>query len=422
MRVYFLCLLYLLASSAHAQIAQVEAGALTHFDADTGEVPNVSTPTSGNLIMVVSNADDDDATFTVAETGFNDDIVSVGTLATASSGLIATKISDETEAANLTVNATGNAVADMNGQTFELSGINTTTPIGDTQDCGNVQNVAPYPAMDCSVTVAEGDWCYNFFHKEGGGTTFTGPPAGWTLVIDPEDVIMSTNEKMGLARRDSTSAGTCTFPAGGWESNFTGTDWRGATFVVQIASAAGEFDVTPAVASQTATAYTIDGSLDAAGTVDMVACPKDQTAPTIAQVQAGDCTGDVAAMATATASPAMTPFDFSEVLTLANGFRIADLYITDGTNLTTLADEELDCPASSNCVTLSGAPMTDPLQLTDCTTGDLVRIDSLTTPDGFATNIETDGSIQYFAGGDESRQFMDGDCYDVSAEALDLYD
>lgn len=118
-------------------------------------------------------------------------------------------------------------------------------------------------------------------------------------------------------------------------------------------STAGVYDTAPTVTSQTTTAFTVTGSLDASGTVDAVACLKDQTAPTIAQVQAGDCTGDVAAKATATQSPSMSPFDFSLVLTPSNcaGFAFAcpvyDIYVTDGTTLTTLVDEYLDDP--SNC-------------------------------------------------------------------------
>ena len=117
------------------------------------------------------------------------------------------------------------------------------------------------------------------------------------------------------------------------------------TIALSPAGSAGEYDTAPTVASQTATAYTITGSLDASGTVDAVACLKDQTAPTIAQVQAGDCTGDVAAEDTDTDSPASGPFDFSLTLTPTDAFPIYDLYVTDGTTLTTLADEMLDPPS-----------------------------------------------------------------------------
>jgi len=118
------------------------------------------------------------------------------------------------------------------------------------------------------------------------------------------------------------------------------------TWAIKPAGGSGVYDTAPTVASQTATAYTITGSLDASGTVDSVACLKDQTAPTIAQVQAGDCTGDVAAEDTDTDSPASGPFDFSLTLTPTDAFPIYDLYVTDGTTLTTLADEMLDPPTT----------------------------------------------------------------------------
>ena len=138
----------------------------------------------------------------------------------------------------------------------------------------------------------------------------------------------------------STSVGTAAL-------TITSEQWHAHTFVVGEASAGGGvYDTTPTVASQTATAYTITGSLDASGTVDAVACLKDQTAPTIAQVQAGDCTGDVAAEDTDTDSPASGPFDFSLALTPTDAFPIYDLYVTDGTTLTTLAEEMLDPPTT----------------------------------------------------------------------------
>jgi hypothetical protein len=110
--------------------------------------------------------------------------------------------------------------------------------------------------------------------------------------------------------------------------------------------AGAEYDTAPTVTAQSTTAYTVTGSLDGAGTVHGVACHKDQTAPTIAQVQAGDCTGDVDAEAADTDSPSTGDFDFSLTLTPTTAYPVFDIYVTDGTTLTTLADEFLDPPST----------------------------------------------------------------------------
>lgn len=114
------------------------------------------------------------------------------------------------------------------------------------------------------------------------------------------------------------------------------------------AASAGAFDTTPGVSNRTSSAYTVTGSLSGAGDVDAVVCIKDQTAPTIVQVQAGDCTGGVDAKAVDDDSPAMAPYDFSLTLAPSDNpdFPVYDIYVTDGTTLTSLVDECLDPPAS----------------------------------------------------------------------------
>jgi hypothetical protein len=211
-------------------------------------------------------------------------------------------------------------------------------------------------------------------------------------------------------------------------------------FELVAAVSDGEFDVAAMVMAQSTTAYTITGSLDAAGTVDGVACLKDQTAPTIAQVQAGDCTGDVAAEATDTDSPSTGDFDFSLTLTPADSFPVYDLYVTDGTNLTTLADEFLDPPSTCGensdelCqfLSLTSVAGTSPIfDFNDAVTPDIASPDvviapTTTQPGDFALTIEADGDFEY--PGDDSRQsaqnisFYDVSAEDYHADTLDFWD
>lgn len=63
-------------------------------------------------------------------------------------------------------------------------------------------------------------------------------------------------------------------------------------------SAAATFTAGPTVGTVTTTTIPLTGTSDTNGTWVAVACPDGQTFPTVAQVLAGDCTGDVAAEAT----------------------------------------------------------------------------------------------------------------------------
>lgn len=233
---------------------------------------------------------------------------------------------------------------------------------------------------------------------------------------------------------ESDSPDSSTFAAGGGNADDDSVNiisdgngaQQGAACLVftQAAASAGEYDTDPDVDSQTATAYTISGSLDAAGDSYAVACLKDQTAPTAAQIAAGDCTGDADAEDKDSDSPSMGSFDVAHTLTPGTcpegtvACPIYDLYFTDDTSVVTRADEALDVPSGYNRATLTSVDGTSPFDGTDVATGDICTIDSLTSPDGYATTIEVDGTVSYVAGGDQSRQIIGAECYDVSGEEI----
>lgn len=195
----------------------------------------------------------------------------------------------------------------------------------------------------------------------------------------------------------------------------------GGPTVDDLVVADGEFDVTPSLASNTSTDSTITGSLDAAGTAHAVSCVYGRAAPTVANVQSGLCkdaagTGTEAALDTDTDAPSMGAFNFSLELGPGNGWPIHKWCVTDGATVV-CDDDLLDVPMGFNRAVLGAIDMTSPF-FGVLATGDILQIANSTTPNGYATDADEDGTIFYLAGGDTSRQFIDADAYDVSAGAL----
>lgn len=175
------------------------------------------------------------------------------------------------------------------------------------------------------------------------------------------------------------------------------------------------FTVNPTVTAQDTNDYTLGGTTSGSVTVSAAACAKDTTAPTIAQVVAGNCTGNVAALAAV-----------NEVWNGANDFilggalplKIYDLYATEGTNLVTLADEALDVPAGKERTTLTSVHATSPYAGSAVATGDICDTDAVTSPTSYVVTPSVDGTVEYAAGGDTSRQVIVADCHDISASAI----
>jgi len=187
------------------------------------------------------------------------------------------------------------------------------------------------------------------------------------------------------------------------------------------APAAGVFTVNPTVTAQDTNDYTLSGTTSAAVTVSAVACIKDSTAPTMAQVIAGDCTGDVNAIAAVSESwNGADSFILGGALTL----KIHDLYATDGTSLVTRADESLDPAAGKQRFTLSSLHSTSPYFGQGVAAGDICDVDTVTDPGAFVindaahTHDHLDGTVDYNGGGSTSRQLIDADCHDVSASII----
>lgn len=178
----------------------------------------------------------------------------------------------------------------------------------------------------------------------------------------------------------------------------------------------------PVVSAQSDTAYTIAKDLDGAGSTYAVACAKDSTAPTYAQVAAGNCTGDEAAIAAASGDGT------SATLALGSGLTrpIHDIYVvgTYGSQqsaVTTLADEMLDAPAGYQYDMLESISATSPCQeLNDIpisptiAAADVTKWSTTTSPSGYAFTAGTDCETQY-TDPSGSRQTATIAVYDTSA-------
>lgn len=183
-------------------------------------------------------------------------------------------------------------------------------------------------------------------------------------------------------------------------------------------STGGELTGAPTVTAQDTNDYTISGTTDGAVTIYAVACAKDSTAPSIAQVAAGNCTGDVAALAAVNES--WNGAD-SFILGGALPLKIYDLYVTDSTTLYTLADEQLDVAAGYERTILASVDATSPYFGTETAAGDYCDTEAVTSPDAFVVTPETDGTISYAAGGSTARQIILGNCHDLSESDIDSY-
>lgn len=189
------------------------------------------------------------------------------------------------------------------------------------------------------------------------------------------------------------------------------------------AAVAPTFSVSATVSAQDDNDYTLAYTASTVATFYAVACVKDSTAPSIAQVKAAHCTGDVAAQAAA--NEAVTGAD-TTVLGGSLTLPIYDLYavLSNGAGdsaLVTLADEMLDAPSGKQYVTLASISATswctdfNALATPDIAAVDILKIDLATSPSAFTWTQGTDCDGSYT--GDASRQSLTYDVYDASVGA-----
>lgn len=230
------------------------------------------------------------------------------------------------------------------------------------------------------------------------------------------------------------AATVSSWDSGGVTHNYTANGSGVAAQVLYLAFGgttvvAPTFSVAPTVSAQDTNDYTLSYTPSTSATFYAVACAKDSTAPTVAQVKAGNCTGDVAAIASA--NEAVTGAD-TTVLGGSLTYPIHDLYAVlsnagGDSTLATLADEMLDAPtgygpnalASSYTLlaSVSGTSWLADLNASitpDVAAGDVVKITTTTWPSAYAWTQSTDGNGNY-TDPNGSRQYLTFDIYDTSA-------
>lgn len=164
------------------------------------------------------------------------------------------------------------------------------------------------------------------------------------------------------------------------------------------------FSVTPSVTAQGTGDYTITKTLDGPGSCGAVAVRKDETAPTVAQVLAGNGTGDVAALAAVTdaSCEAGTMTLGSSLTRPVHDVYVAGTYGSQPSGLTTLADEMLDAPTGYQYDLLTSVSATSPCkELNDIpisptiAAADVIKTTTTVSPGGEALTTGADCEMQY---------------------------
>lgn len=223
--------------------------------------------------------------------------------------------------------------------------------------------------------------------------------------------------------------------SGGVTHNYTANGSGVAAITLYLAfggttAVAPTFSVAPTVSAQDTNDYTLSYTPSTSATFYAVACAKDSTAPTVAQVKAGNCTGDVAAIASA--NEAVTGAD-TTVLGGSLTRYVHDIYavLSNGagdTTLQTLADECLDAASGRtliNCATGYTSIDGDSPIVTfntsanpDIVAGDIGQCDSTTSPGVCAITWDNTGLYSYPGSCGASRQSFTCNFYDTSVGNL----
>lgn len=226
------------------------------------------------------------------------------------------------------------------------------------------------------------------------------------------------------AYKIQTSAG-----ATGSPSNRMSSNRAGFTSIVTFkeVSSASTFSVSPSITARTGTTQTVGFTLTSSGNVWAVGCPIGSTAPTSAQIKAGQCTGSV----TAPASGSQTGVTASTiVLTYGTPLLAYDVYVIGNYSAT---DTSIVSLTASAMGAAAGYAVPQPLvsvctintcpvkiyndnEPVDLVMGDWFSCNSATSPDGFAITWSADGNFSY--AGTAARESFICKYQDVSINAM----
>jgi hypothetical protein len=245
-------------------------------------------------------------------------------------------------------------------------------------------------------------------------------PSGYAEIFNQPTAVTSNNSRHILVYSKSIAvAGAETPAAFGHTDSPADSDTRNFTIALRP-SVLPSFTATPAVASQTSSAYTINYTASSDATnIYTGSYLRGATAPTAAQIKAGTNAHGTATEATTGAADSivLTPSE-------ATKFPEYDLYLVlEGgsgfSQVVALLSEFLDPPANLQFVVVDvpwGAGEESVLQDASpaAVDGDVIVCSTVTSPGSYAVTMAADGVFSFNPGIDTARQTITARFYDVS--------
>lgn len=154
------------------------------------------------------------------------------------------------------------------------------------------ESAAELTAPQPITTVRDGAEFFVFYHEQSDVSVTSGPPATF---ISRGHNISGGRQIVGVSKNVAT-AGTET--PGVWTFPDLATSAVMVQMSIALRPAPPTFTAGPTAGTITESSIAFSFTSSLTGTVKGVACPNGQANPTVAQVFAGNCTGDVAAEAT----------------------------------------------------------------------------------------------------------------------------
>lgn len=196
----------------------------------------------------------------------------------------------------------------------------------------------------------------------------------------------------------------------------------GDGYSFSITGSSISWSVTPAVSSQTDTAYTVGATRGGAASVLYgVAVCKGDTAPSVAQIKLGKNAANATAKAASSSASGTGAVSITLTPSDSPAFPVYDMHfvLSDGTNDSTrqsLPNEALDAPTGYLRMELLTVSETGSLHGTAAAPGDVWQTDNDTVEDAYALTLLNSGDFQIAASGDEDRLSFTQKLYDVSAQ------
>ncbi len=297
-------------------------------------------------------------------------------------------------------------------------GVDTTTAFDVTEQYTDTENVVN-PSNPAITTVTNNAAVLLCLGQSLADATTTGAPSGYTL---GQSTGVTQNHRHTASAYDLDVGALGTETPGAWTNG--GSDGVGDNqeYTMALRPAAGgvTFSVSPTVDSTTASTYVMTYTVSGATTVYFVGCNPDESAPSSAQVEAGDCGSgaDAEVSANEAVSGADTTTISSVVLPRHDIYAIPE----SGGSVVTLSDENRTADAGQTIVVLASVATTSVFDVDtyydpDVAAGDVFEADDVAEADVAITDVtgDTDGSTAVITGMADTSDFLAGHNVTVSA-------